>query len=267
MSSIDRARCCRGPWSRRSSRARSSSAREKRTTASSKSSTGRSRSCAATTWSGSPPSAPARRWARSPRSPSARARPPSGQSARSVVRRVDRQTYGEWLAAHDDRLTQLTELVRSRIDRQRAIALITELLAVDGSVAADVVELADWVRLEPGESLFAEGDESDAGYLVVSGRLTVSRRRAPRRRGRSRRGRRRDRPDRTDRPIGDRGRPARDHPRPLQRRRLPQPRRRPPGADAAAVAHDPGAHRTTGATSRIGPGRSPWPSPRHSTRG
>ena len=95
--------------------------------------------------------------------------------APSVVRRVDRQTYGDWLAVHGDRLTQLTELVRSRIDRQRAITLITELLAVDGSIAADVVELADWVHLEPGEPLFAEGDESDAGYLVVSGRLTVSR--------------------------------------------------------------------------------------------
>ena len=62
-----------------------------------------------------------------------------------------------------------------RIDRHRTIAMISELLGVDRTVAADVVESSEWVRLEAGDVLFAEGDDSDAGYLVVSGRLTVSR--------------------------------------------------------------------------------------------
>ena len=162
--------------------------------------------------------------------------------APSVVRRVDRRTYGEWLAADDDRLTELTELVRSRIDRQRAIALTSELLAVDGGVAADVVELADWVHLEPGDVAVRRGRRRPTPATSSSAVASPSRAaRAPRRRGRSRRGRRRDRPDRADRRDRRPWSPcARPRLRPLRRRRLPQPRRRPPGADAAAVAHDPG---------------------------
>ena len=78
-------------------------------------------------------------------------------------------------------------------------------------VAADVVELADWVHLEPGDVLFAEGD---AVRRRLPRRQRSPRRRrsdgAPRRRGRPRRDRRRDRPDRADPAIGDRRRPARD---------------------------------------------------------
>ena len=93
----------------------------------------------------------------------------------SVVRRIDRRAYDQWLAADDQRLARLTDLARARIDRHRTIALITDLLDVDRTIAAEVVEPSEWVRLEAGDVVFAEGDDSDAGYLVVSGRLTVSR--------------------------------------------------------------------------------------------
>ncbi len=35
--------------------------------------------------------------------------------------------------------------------------------------------MASWVHVDAGDVLFAEGDPSDAGYLVVSGRLAVTR--------------------------------------------------------------------------------------------
>lgn len=92
----------------------------------------------------------------------------------SVVRRIDRRTYEQWLAEDDERLARLTDLARARIDRHRTITLISELLHVDRTVALDVVESSEWVRLEAGDIVFAQGDDSDAGYLVVSGRLTVS---------------------------------------------------------------------------------------------
>ncbi len=92
----------------------------------------------------------------------------------SVVRSVDRATYQRWLAEDNRRLTELTAAARSRIDRHRAIEMVTELLDVDPAVAAEVVALSEWVDLEAGAMLFAEGDHSDAGYLVVSGRLAVS---------------------------------------------------------------------------------------------
>jgi predicted acylesterase/phospholipase RssA/CRP-like cAMP-binding protein len=92
-----------------------------------------------------------------------------------VVRRIDRATYQRWMAEDERRLDALTDLARLRIDRHAAISVVTELLTVDEAVAAEVVALASWVRLAAGEVLFEQGDASDAGYLLVSGRLGVAR--------------------------------------------------------------------------------------------
>jgi predicted acylesterase/phospholipase RssA/CRP-like cAMP-binding protein len=104
-----------------------------------------------------------------PRTATVRAREPS------LVRSIDRASYQRWLAEDGHRLAELTAVARSRIDRHGAIAMVTALLGVAPAVAAEVVALSEWVDLEAGAMLFAEGDHSDAGYLVVSGRLAVSR--------------------------------------------------------------------------------------------
>jgi predicted acylesterase/phospholipase RssA/CRP-like cAMP-binding protein len=91
----------------------------------------------------------------------------------ATVRDIPRERYQRWLEADEARLAQVTELARARIDRNRAGELVAALLATSPSVAAEVVELATWIHLEAGDVLFAEGDPSDAGYLVVSGRLGV----------------------------------------------------------------------------------------------
>ena len=103
-----------------------------------------------------------------PRTATVRAREPS------IVRSIDRASYQRWLVEDNRRLAELTAVARSRIDHHRAIELVTDLLGVDQAVAAEVVALSEWVDLEAGAMLFAEGDFSDAGYLVVSGRLEVS---------------------------------------------------------------------------------------------
>ena len=90
-----------------------------------------------------------------------------------TVRDIPRERYQRWLEADEARLAQVTELARGRIDRNRAAELVAELLATSSAVAAEVVELAMWVHLDAGDVLFTEGDPSDAGYLVVSGRLGV----------------------------------------------------------------------------------------------
>jgi predicted acylesterase/phospholipase RssA/CRP-like cAMP-binding protein len=92
----------------------------------------------------------------------------------SVVRRIGPASMAAWFAEDGERLVRLTALARARIDRHRAIELVAELIHVEPSAAAAVVELADWVHLDAGEVLFHEGEASDAGYLVVSGRLTVN---------------------------------------------------------------------------------------------
>ena len=93
----------------------------------------------------------------------------------AVVREIDRASYERWLAADEHRLAELTTLARTRIDRHAAITIITEMLGVDESVAADVIDLASWVHVDAGDVVFSEGDPSDSGYLVVSGRLAASR--------------------------------------------------------------------------------------------
>ena len=93
----------------------------------------------------------------------------------AMVRRIDRESYVRWLAEDEQRLDQLTTLARLRIDHHGAITMIAELLGVDDTVAAEVVGLATIVHVGAGDVLFREGDDSDAGYLVVSGRLGVSR--------------------------------------------------------------------------------------------
>lgn len=60
-----------------------------------------------------------------------------------------------------------------RHDVARAVDLVAGLLGMGAAEAAHIVELADWVELEPGDVLFSRGDPSDAGYLVVRGRLAA----------------------------------------------------------------------------------------------
>ncbi len=94
---------------------------------------------------------------------------------RAVVRQIDGATYRRWLADDEDRLTQLADAARARIDRHRTIDIVTELLGVDPSIASAVVRTSECLRIEAGDVLFAEGDPPDAGYVVVSGRLTATR--------------------------------------------------------------------------------------------
>ncbi len=91
------------------------------------------------------------------------------------VRRIDRAGYERWLAEDEHRLREMTSLARQYIDRHAAISIITELLGVDETAAAEVVGLATWVRVDAGTVLFEQGDASDAGYLLVTGRLGVVR--------------------------------------------------------------------------------------------
>ncbi len=65
------------------------------------------------------------------------------------------------------------QLVRRHVDIPRAVDLVAELLGIDTAAAAQAVALADWVYLDAGEVLFDRGDPSDAGFLVVRGRLAA----------------------------------------------------------------------------------------------
>ncbi|MGI9052414.1 MAG: cyclic nucleotide-binding domain-containing protein [Ilumatobacteraceae bacterium] len=95
--------------------------------------------------------------------------------ARAVVRRLDGTAYEGALADDEPALAALTLVARTRIDRQRTMDLVSELLGVDRTVAAEAVDSSEILHVDAGQPVFAEGDESDAGYLLVSGRLAATR--------------------------------------------------------------------------------------------
>ena len=72
------------------------------------------------------------------------------------------------------------QLARTASDRLLATRLRRHLAELfpdaDVSELAATLDRADIVTLAPGEVLFAEGDDADAAYLVVSGRVRVIRR-------------------------------------------------------------------------------------------
>lgn len=80
------------------------------------------------------------------------------------------------LAFFPEEAAALTAEATRRLDRTTLVNILT---AVSGplspDVAAEIEEAAEWVRLRAGETLFREGEPSDAAYIVLSGRLAVER--------------------------------------------------------------------------------------------
>ncbi len=93
----------------------------------------------------------------------------------ATVRRLPAEEYRRWLVEDEERLALLADLARTRIDRHRMIVLVSDLLGVEATAAAEIVDRGSWLRLEAGGVLFEEGAPSDAGYVVASGRLAATR--------------------------------------------------------------------------------------------
>ena len=77
---------------------------------------------------------------------------------RSVVRQLDGGAHQRWLAADERAMAAVADVARSRIDRHRSVALVAELLSIDLTLAAEVVESSERMHLPAGEVLFEEGD-------------------------------------------------------------------------------------------------------------
>ena len=75
-------------------------------------------------------------------------------------------------ARRPEAVEQLAESARRRLRRSQLAAILGRLFgAVDGVTLREVEAQVAWVRLGGGQTLFRQGDEADAVYFVVSGRL------------------------------------------------------------------------------------------------
>lgn len=92
----------------------------------------------------------------------------------SVVSVLAQPEYFAWLDAHPQHAASLAAQARHRLNRTRAAGLLARLFGLDNQAVVDaVVDEVEWVTLRPGEILFEQGDNADAAYFVIAGRLHI----------------------------------------------------------------------------------------------
>lgn len=88
---------------------------------------------------------------------------------------IERDSFEAWLADRPEIADAISRQARDRIDRTQLVAMFDEILgAVDPDLLEDLLSGVVWLRLGAGEVLFEQGDESDAAYFIVGGRLLVT---------------------------------------------------------------------------------------------
>ena len=70
----------------------------------------------------------------------------------SIVRQLGGDAHQQWLANDEPAMLAMVDIARSRIDRHRTIGLVTELLAIDLTLAAQVVESSEASTCVPATS-------------------------------------------------------------------------------------------------------------------
>lgn len=91
------------------------------------------------------------------------------------LRELTADQYSTWLADRPQEAQRIAEQARDRIDHTRVARVLTELIGVGhNEVIDDVNEMLEWTRLEAGDTLFVQGDDADAAYIVVTGRLQLT---------------------------------------------------------------------------------------------
>jgi predicted acylesterase/phospholipase RssA/CRP-like cAMP-binding protein len=90
------------------------------------------------------------------------------------VLEIHRNDFETWLNDHVDIADSVSDQARERIDRTNVAGMVTEMVGMtDAHLVQEVVDRVEWRRLEAGETLFRQGDDSDAAYFIVGGRVMV----------------------------------------------------------------------------------------------
>ena len=87
---------------------------------------------------------------------------------------IDRDAFFGWLDANPDEAAEIAAAARTRRNRTRAASTLIRFFGLEEtSLVEEIVDEITWITMRPGEVLFEQGDEADAAYLVVAGRLRV----------------------------------------------------------------------------------------------
>ena len=88
---------------------------------------------------------------------------------------IDRHDFAEWLAEHPERGDRIALEVRHRLNRGQVAEMAVQVFGVAAAeMVPDLISAAEWVDIAAGDVLFHEGDEPDAAYFILSGRLQAT---------------------------------------------------------------------------------------------
>jgi len=92
-----------------------------------------------------------------------------------ALRALSAEEYGDWLTGQPVEAQRIAAQARRRIDRTRVARVLTAMIGPGHEeIIDDVNALVEWVDLEAGQQLFAQGETADAAYIVVSGRIRLT---------------------------------------------------------------------------------------------
>ena len=91
------------------------------------------------------------------------------------LRALTAEQYGDWLQGQPEEAQRIAAQARRRIDRTRVARVLTAMIGPGHeAIIDDVNERVEWIDLEAGQQLFAQGEVADAAYIVVSGRIRLT---------------------------------------------------------------------------------------------
>jgi len=93
----------------------------------------------------------------------------------AVVRVLSQHGFTSWLDDNPEAAASIAAEARLRLNRTRAASVLVQLFGLDNHEVVDaIVREIRWITLAPGDVLFEQGDEADAAYLLIAGRLHLS---------------------------------------------------------------------------------------------
>lgn len=93
----------------------------------------------------------------------------------STVRRMSPDEFRTWLDEEPTRRDTVRSAARARMDHTRLAIVLSRLIGAGRpEVVHEVNQHVEWVWIEAGDNLFAQGDESDAAYILMAGQMRVT---------------------------------------------------------------------------------------------
>lgn len=91
------------------------------------------------------------------------------------IRRVSAPEFRDWLDSDPARNEAVRTAARTRMDHTRLAGVLSQLIGTGHpEVIAEANRHVEWVWVEAGNTLFEQGDESDAAYILMAGQMRVT---------------------------------------------------------------------------------------------